>query len=121
MTTHRPAVRKGFALIEVLVAVTLLALGVLGWVALLTQTAHTLHATHAREDVLRGATRLLAQYAVRSRPVLLSAVGRRRERQFTVQVTFVTPELVEVVVLDHSGRDVLGTSLYRPEEPSDAQ
>jgi prepilin-type N-terminal cleavage/methylation domain-containing protein len=112
--------RSGFALIEVLVAVTLLALGILGWTALLAQTAHTLRATHDREDELRLATRLLARYAVRSRPALVSAAGRRREEPFTVQVTFVTPDLVEVVVLDRTGRDLLGTSLYRPEEPSNA-
>lgn len=121
MTTPRSIVPGGFALIEVLVAVSLLSLGVLGWVALLTQTAHTLRVTHEREDEARSATRLLARYAVKSRRALMTAVGRRREEPFMVQVTFVTPELVEILVLDRSGQEVLGTSLYRPQEPSDAQ
>lgn len=112
--------RAGVALIEALVAVTLLASAGAGWIALAAQAEHSLAKAMIREESYREASLLLARYSRYTTSELESVAGRRRVNAFEVRLTILQPGLFEVTVVEQGSVEVLRTVFYRVTESPDA-
>ncbi|HVX41700.1 MAG TPA: hypothetical protein VHB25_19220 [Gemmatimonadaceae bacterium] len=112
--THRP--RRGFALIDVLVAILLLALTGTALVTLLGQTAHTMQSLDRADAASLDASREMDWLASLSRAQLVGRVGRSHHRSWTLDVVRAAPALFDVTVAaSDTSAAALGTTLYRPD------
>lgn len=111
---------KGFALLEVLVALAVLGMAGLGFVELTAQGTRAV--THALEMERRVADedRLLTAYALLNRRDLGRRVGLARVGRYDVRVERLDFALFRVTMGAAGGPVDLETILYRPEE-SDAE
>ncbi len=113
--------RRGIALLEVLLAVTVLAVAGVGWTMLAAQNLLALRDAKAREAEVVAASRALAGLIARPTSELERMAGRRRHGEFELRVSVAPPGLVHLELHDaESGRLVLQTHLFRPSEQPDA-
>jgi prepilin-type N-terminal cleavage/methylation domain-containing protein len=114
--THGGA--PGMALLEVIVAITILAVAALSTVAWVSQAAATVaHADEAAAEV-DSASDYLDRIALWTRADLDRHLGARRQGDWTVTVERPTSQLYMVTMRDSTdARTILGTTLYRPEIP----
>jgi len=102
-------------MIEVLVALVLLATAGTGLVTLLGQTAHSMRATLLAERETRRAAEELDRLALLDRAGLGALAGRTRQRGWTLDVTVVDSSLFEVsIAASDTTITLLRTTLYRP-------
>jgi Tfp pilus assembly protein PilV len=107
--------RNGGALIEVCVALVLLATAGTGLVTLLGQTAHTMRSVYASERATRLASKELDRIALLDRAGMLARAGKRTARGFTVELIPVPTDLFDARVFsDSSAAVLLATTFYRP-------
>lgn len=111
--------RPAFTLLEVVVAMTLLAATGLALSALGAQTLNTLGSTTRREGELRRAVAVLTRVSVLPTDALTELAGRRRMEEFTLRLTMEQERVFSVELLDAAGqRSILRTHLFRAREDS---
>lgn len=109
-------VRRGSALLEVLVGMVLLAVACVAWITLAGQTARTLRRLHETEALSRAASTEMERVGVMPSGGLDALRGTSRHGRFDVRVARISPALFDVVVADTlTGADVAHTALYRPD------
>jgi type II secretory pathway component PulJ len=109
--------RRAFTLLEVVVALTLLAATGLSLIALSAQTLHTLAGTAQRERELRRAVTVLTRVSVLPTSALTELAGRRPMEEFTLRLTMEHERVFAVELLDAAGqRSILRTHLFRSHE-----
>jgi Tfp pilus assembly protein PilV len=112
----RPAARSGSALIEVLIALVLLAMAGTGLVIFLGQTAHTLRHVRDEERLIRLASAELDRMTLWDRPTFIARTGRSRVASWTVHVRPLTTELFDIsIAASDTGAVLLRTIAYRPD------
>jgi type II secretory pathway pseudopilin PulG len=106
------------ALLEVIVAMTILVIAALSTVAWVSQAADAVARTSAAAAEVDQASDYLDRIALWTREDLDRHLGPRREGVWTVTVERGTPTLYAVTIRDGSdARAILHTTLYRPEMP----
>jgi Tfp pilus assembly protein PilV len=112
--------RHGSVLIEVLVALVLLAVSGTALITLLGQTSQAMRSTQTSERLARAASEQLGGLAILTRADLLAAAGRRSVNGWALTVTADAPNLFDVSIVESdSGAPLLHTTVYRP-DTSDA-
>lgn len=112
-----PSARNGAALLEALVALTILATAAASIVAFATDSARTVRHARDAEIQVRRASALLDAIALWPREDLDRHLGQRQEGPFRLYIARVMPALYLVVLSDSSGgRELLRTTIYRPED-----
>jgi Tfp pilus assembly protein PilV len=107
--------RSGSALIEVLMALVLLALSGTALITLLGQTAHSMRTTLESEQLARAGAAQMNRVVIVPRDSLLAHVGRHLVNGWTVDVTKISASLFAVsVAASDTTEVVLHTVLYRP-------
>lgn len=108
--------RSGSALIEVLVALVVLATAGTGLVVFLGQTAHTLRHMRDQERLTRLASTQLDRIVLWDRTAFVARIGRSSFDGWTVDVRLATPELFDVAIAaSDTGAVLLRTTAYRPD------
>lgn len=117
MRASRP--RQGSALIEVLVAIVLLATAGTGLVTLLGQTAQSMRNVLESERLTHAASEELGRLVLLDQAALLSLNGRSRSHGFTLDVDPLGQGLFAIRIAESDTTAVLlTTTVYRP--PSDS-
>lgn len=108
---------RGGALLEVLVAVLVLATGGLACASLVATGLETVEAARAREPRYAAAGQLLARLAGRDRRELDLRLGERSEGELLTNVQRPRPGLYRLAVrhVDAPEVDLLVTIVHRPE------
>jgi Tfp pilus assembly protein PilV len=107
--------RAGSALIEVIVAIVLLATAGTGLVTLLGQTSRTMRTTLESERLTHRASEELNRFALLDRAGLLARAGRFRSRGWTIDVEPDGNGLFDLTIAESdTTRLLLTTTLYRP-------
>jgi Tfp pilus assembly protein PilV len=111
----RPRRRSGAAIIEVLVAIVMLALTGTALITMLGQTSYSMQTTIESERLARAATVELNRIVLADRSTLVASVGRRAVRGWTIDVASISPALFDVRIAESdTGAALLRTTLYRP-------
>lgn len=111
-----PAARNGAALLEALVALTILATAAASIVAFANDSARTVRHARDAELEMRRASALLDAVALWPREDLDRHLGERPEGRWELYIARVTPTLYSAALVDSSGRrELLRTAIYRPE------
>jgi Tfp pilus assembly protein PilV len=111
----RGRTRSGSALIEVLVALVLLAVGGVAMVTLLGQTSRTMRSTRETERATRAASHVLGRFAATDRASLIASIGRHDVAGFRAEVVESSPDLFDVAIAaSDTSRVLLRTLFYRP-------
>ena len=109
-------IRRGSALIEVLIALVVLATVGTGLVTFLGQTAHTLRHVRDEERLTRLASAQLDRLVLWDRAAFVGRLGRTSIGGWTVVVQQATPDLFEVTIAANDTDAVLlRTTAYRPD------
>lgn len=116
----RDKTRRGSALVEVMVALVLLAVGGVALITLLGQTSHTMRATRDTERETLDASRVLDRFAAMNRATLLASLGRNDVAAFRADVVETMPGLFEVTVArTDTSAALLRGAFYRPDSDRD--
>jgi prepilin-type N-terminal cleavage/methylation domain-containing protein len=108
--------RPGFTLVEVLVAVALIALASQGIMALLAETTDVLRLAASREREVANAAEALTRISTWSRSTLESRIGGSRINGIAIRVAASSSNLFDVSVMGNDGVELLTTTLYRPDD-----
>jgi Tfp pilus assembly protein PilV len=112
----RARTRRGSALIEVLVALVLLAVSGVAMVTLLGQTGRSMRSTRDMELETSAASRVLDRFAAMDRAGLLASLGRHDAGGFRADVVEASPDLFDVAVAaSDTSAVLLRTVFYRPD------
>ncbi len=112
----RSRTRRGSVLVEVLVALVLLAVGGVALISLLGQTSRTMRATRDTERETRAASRVMDRFAAMDRASLTETIGRRDVAGMRAEVTETTPDLFDIVLArSDTSAVVLRATFYRPD------
>lgn len=107
--------RRGAALLEVLVAITLLVVAGALAVRMAVASARTVAAVRDTESRLRRASAFLEVVALWTRDDLDRRLGERPQGPWQLHVQRTSPTLYVVILVDSGdGRELLRTSLHRP-------
>jgi Tfp pilus assembly protein PilV len=107
--------RRGSALIEVLVAIVLLATAGTALITLIGQTSHAMRATLESDRLTRRASRELDRLVLLDRAALMSRAGRSRSRGWTIDVQPLGQGLFAVQIAEsETTAALLRTTMYRP-------
>jgi Tfp pilus assembly protein PilV len=118
----RARARGGSALIEVLVALVLLAVAGVAMITLLGQTSRTMRSTSDTERETRAASGVLDRFAAMDRAALVASIGRRDVAGFRAEVAQAAPDLFEIAVAASDTSSVLlRTIFYRPDSTDDVE
>lgn len=108
------AERRGLAVLEALVALSLMSIAGAAWVASILQVQARIERAHADELELLDAEGILESISTLSASELDGLVGRRAFRGRTVTISRLTPTVYHVMVLaDSRHARALGTLLHR--------
>jgi len=108
--------RRGWALIEVLLSLVLLAIGGMALITLLGQSTHSIESLHASELQTRAAGAQLNALSILSRADLAGRVGRTTMRGFSVSINRDGNDLFDVAIArSDTGLVLLRTTFYRPD------
>jgi Tfp pilus assembly protein PilV len=107
--------RTGGALIEVCVALVLLATAGTGLVTLLGQTAHSIRTTSESERDVRSASTELDRLTLMDRATLMTRLGSLTTHGWTIDIRAVDSTLFDASISPAGSSAVLlSTTLYRP-------
>lgn len=110
--------RRGSALVEVLVAIVLLATAGTGLITLLGQTSHTMRSVLESERLVRRASEELDRFVLLDRAALNARAGRSRDHGWTLDVVPLGGNLFDVRIAESdTTRVLLETTLYRHATP----
>lgn len=105
----------GAALLEAIVALTVLVTAGTAAVSLASQSAQAVHAAHDREAEMRSASAFLEAVALWTRDDLDRRLGDRPQGSWRLRIDRPAPELYVVVLTDSTGTiEILRTALFRP-------
>jgi type II secretory pathway pseudopilin PulG len=127
--TARLSQRNGAALLEVMVALTILAVAGMWAVALVNQSVEAIHQVREADIAIRRANGFMEAVALWPRQDLDRHLGRHREGEWVLTVQRPAMSLYTIVLsavpdtLDGRplGRDLLSTAVFRPEVPDSAR
>jgi Tfp pilus assembly protein PilV len=109
--------RRGSALIDVLIAMTILATTAMALLAVLGQTSRTMRGARETEREVMDAAAELERIAVLSGPELAQLRGRSTAHGWRVDVVGVAPDLFDIsIAASETTRVLLRTTLYRPSD-----
>jgi type II secretory pathway component PulJ len=112
----RPSARAGSALLDVVVALTLLGSSGIALIALVGQTARTMRHVAFTERETRLAARELDRFVLYDRAQLVAMVGRRELRDWSIDVEQVDSDLFDVAIApSDTVPSLLRTTVYRPD------
>ncbi|HXT16503.1 MAG TPA: hypothetical protein VN706_12775 [Gemmatimonadaceae bacterium] len=112
----RASNRPGLALVEVLIAIVVLASAGTGLITLLGQTAKSIATTRASERSIDRASALLERLVVWDGPMLVAHEGPSNVDSLVLTVTPVGRALFDVSVAGSDATPpLLRTTLYRPD------
>lgn len=110
--------RVGAALLEVLVALTILGTAGVAAVGATAESARAAARLRETERDLRAASAFLEAVALWTREDLDRRLGEREQGAWRLRISRTSLTVYDIVLLDSTGRRVLlGTALYRPERP----
>lgn len=110
----RRRTRAGLTLLEVLVAITLLALTGLSTLEMVRTAARFAGAASAAESEVQDASQLLDAMNLWSRTELDQRLGERVQGHWRVEITRPVPDLYLIVVRDSTGgATLLRTGIFR--------
>src|SRR6478736_1242160 len=89
-------VRAGIALLDVVIALTVLGLSGTALITLLGQTAHSVRHVRQTEREVRQASDELGRFVAYDRPMLVAMVGRSLRHGWIVRVTPAGSDLFDV-------------------------
>jgi len=108
--------RAGTALLEVLVALTILAVAGVAAVTLAAESAGAVRRAREADDRMRRASAFMDAVALWTRDDLDRRLGDRSQGPWRLTIDHPQPTLYVVTLADSgTGADVLHTALYRPE------
>jgi Tfp pilus assembly protein PilV len=108
--------RAGVALVEVLVALVMLATTGVALVALVGQTAHSMHSAAITERQLRLAAVQLDRVVLFERAELVAREGQSIMGDWNLRVSAVAADLFDVAIAaTDTGVVLLSTTVYRPD------
>ena len=108
--------RTGTALLDVVVALTLLGLSGVALIAVVGQTARTMRSVAFTERETRLAARELDRFVLYDRAQLIAMTGRRAVRDWSLDVEQVDTDLFDVAIArTDTSPPLLRTTLYRPD------
>jgi Tfp pilus assembly protein PilV len=111
--------RRGTAIIEVLVALVVLAVAGTALVAMLGQAQASVNLTHRREHEVEPAVQLLDEVLTMSHGEIEARIGSTRRRGFSLTISASAPSLYALQVANTAtGVVLLRTTLYRPDSVS---
>jgi len=109
--------RPGMVLLEVIIALALLAIAGTTLVLLSSASLSTVHRSQARDSVSAAADELMSSISLWTIADLDRHLGARRQGPWIAYIEREQLELYRVVVLDTASRSViLSTALYRESE-----
>jgi len=118
-TTGRDARRRGVALLEVIVGLTILAIGATTMVALASASLQAVTRANDADTQMRSADAFLQAVALWPRADLDRHLGDRAEGAWRLRIDRPAPTLYTVTLGDTvTGQVLLHTSLFRAEEES---
>ena len=108
--------RRGSALLDVVIALVVLGLSGTGLITLLGQTAHSMRTVRTTEREIRRASDEIGRFVTYDRSQLVAMVGRWRSRGWTIRVAQPSSDLFDVSIANSdSTGPLLHTTLYRPD------
>lgn len=114
--TTRRSNRTGAALLEVMIALVILASAGLAATALAREAAHAVEHARAADRALARANAFMEAVALWPREDLDLRLGERAQGPWRLRIVHAIPTLYQVVLIDgESGREIIRTVLYRPE------
>jgi type II secretory pathway pseudopilin PulG len=109
--------RHGGALLEVLVATTVLAVGAAAALSVVRESVAAVHATRVADEEMRRAVAFLDAVSVWGRTDLDQRLGDRAQGDWRLRIARPHPELYTVTLTDSTRtRVLLSTALHRPAE-----
>ena len=116
IAVRRETPRRGVALLEALVAMTILATAGVAVIAIAADGSRMLVHARATESEVRQASALFDAVALWPRLDLDRHLGNRVQRNWRMWIERPTPTIYTVVLMDSTGhREILRTALYRPD------
>lgn len=109
----RPLGDAGAVLLEVVVALTILAVGGAAGVTMAAEAARAVGHARAADGELRAASHFMENVALWTRADLDRHLGARPQGAWTLSIDRPDPELYTAALADSSGRVLLRTSLFR--------
>ena len=117
---HEPIRRIGAALLEVMVALTILATAGLAAISLTREAIKAVEHARSADRELAKASAFLEAVALWPREDLDRRLGERAQGSWWLRIDRPHPMIYELVLSDATrSREILRTALYRP-EPADA-
>jgi Tfp pilus assembly protein PilV len=113
--------RAGTSIIDVILALVLLAIAGTALVTLLGQTAHSIESLRATEHQTQSAGLELGALAVLSKSDFSAHIGTTRRHGWVLSIGRLTPDLFDVsIAASDTGLTLLRTTLYRPDSTTNA-
>lgn len=113
---QRKRLRRGSALLDVIMALVILGLSGVGLIAVVGQTLHSMRSVRTTEREIRVASGELDRFVAYDRTRLIAMIGSGSARGWTVTVSRPATDLFDVsVARDTSTVPLLRTTLYRPD------
>jgi len=107
---------RGAALLDVLLALVLLAVSGTALISLLGQTTHSLQHTQTTEHLLHAASSELAALSLLSHDELTTHAGRTSRHGWTIHITPRGTSLFDIdIATSDSTTALIHTTLYRPD------
>ena len=113
--------RPGAVLLEVLVAMAILAVAGAAALALASESARAVERARAADRATRDASTLLDAVALWPREDLDRHLGTREQGPWRMTVARESARIYVVTIVDSTGGDVVRTSIYRDERAGSAR
>jgi hypothetical protein len=109
-------IKRGSALLDVVIALVVLGFSGVAMITLLGQTAHSVRTVRNTERELRRASDELGRFVVYDRAQLTGMVGRSLSHGWSIDVRQATPDLFDVAIAESdTSAALLRTTVYRPD------
>jgi hypothetical protein len=109
-------IKRGSALLDVVIALVVLGFSGVAMITLLGQTAHSVRTVRNTERELRRASDELGRFVVYDRAQLTGMVGRSLSHGWSIDVRQATPDLFDVAIAESdTSAALLRTAVYRPD------
>lgn len=110
---HQPRRRSGVTLLEVIVALTILAMAGMSITASVRVSFDSVERAHAVDREIRSASAFLDAVTLWSRTELDQRLGERRQGAWSLRIDRTTETLYVLTLSDSAHRQLFRTSLFR--------